>query len=196
MALETLTESIYDEPAEPFIPEIVYNYKDKSVEDPEYESKSLRYRMQLSMYTRNHNEWSKSVKNWKNNGSRMFAIVLQHCPKDFTQRLKSNPWYSVTNSTEDIIALTRMICDAAHAHDDTIQVTIAIVTSNVSLYMMYMSKTEKPVDFCCTFQVTVDTINTHGGCAGHHTQMVSEYGQRLCKERGLDPETCNTTNLK
>ena len=63
MAFETLTEPMYDEPAEPVIPQRYYNYKDMSVEDPEYESKSLRYRMQLSMYTRNHDEWSKNVKN-------------------------------------------------------------------------------------------------------------------------------------
>ena len=40
------------------------------------------------------------------------------------------------------------------------------------------------------------TINTHGGCAGHHPQLVAEYGQRLCKDPGLDPETCNPTELK
>ena len=62
MAFETLTEPMYNEPAEPFIPEQFYNYKDKSAEDTEYESKSLRYRMQLSMNTRNHDEWSKNVK--------------------------------------------------------------------------------------------------------------------------------------
>ena len=90
--------------------------------------------MQLSMYTRNHDEWSKNVKNWKNNHYRMFAIVLQHFPKDLTQRLKLNPCYSVTDSTKDIIALTRMICDAVHTHDDTTQGTMAIVVSDVSLY--------------------------------------------------------------
>ena len=42
----------------------------------------------------------------------------------------------------------------------------------------------------------MDTINNHGGCAGHHPQLVAEYGKRLCKERGLEPETCNTTELK
>ena len=51
MAFETLTEPTYDEPAEPVIPERFYNYKDKSAEDPEYKSKSLCYRMLLSMYT-------------------------------------------------------------------------------------------------------------------------------------------------
>ena len=78
MAFETLTEPMYDEPAEPVIPERFYSYKDKCVEDPEYKSKSLRYRMQLRMHTRNQDKWYKNVKNWKNNRSRMFAIVLQH----------------------------------------------------------------------------------------------------------------------
>ena len=133
MAFETLTEPTYDEPAEPVILEQFYNYKDNSVEDPEYEIKSLRYLMHLSTYTRNHNEWSKNVKNWKNNSSRMFAIVLQHCPKYLTQRLKSTPRYSMTNTTKDIIDLTRRIRDASHAHDNTTQGTMSIVASNVSL---------------------------------------------------------------
>ena len=89
--------------------------------------------MQIRMYTRNHDEWSKNIKNWKNNRSCMFAIVLQHCSKYLTQRLKSNSCYSVTNSTKDIIALTMMICDAAHAHNDTTQGTMAIVESDVYL---------------------------------------------------------------
>ena len=117
----------------------------------------------------------------------MFAIVLQHCPKYLTQRLKSTPLYSVTNSTKDIIALTRMISDATYAHDNTTQGTMAIVESDVYLYTTYMSKTEKPVDFCHTFQATVYTINNHGGWAGHHPHLVAAYGQRMCKELGLDP---------
>ena len=35
MAFETLTEPMHDEPAKPVMPERFYNYKDKSVEDPE-----------------------------------------------------------------------------------------------------------------------------------------------------------------
>ena len=63
MAFETLTEPMYDEPTEPVIPERFYKYKDNSVEDPEYEIKFLRYRMKLSIYTRNHEDFSKNVKN-------------------------------------------------------------------------------------------------------------------------------------
>ena len=73
---------------------------------------------------------------------------------------------------------------------------MAIVASNESLYTAYMSKTEEPVNFCRMFQANVDTINTHGGCAVHHPQLVADYGQRLCKERGLEPETCDPIELK
>ena len=71
----------------------------------------------------------------------MFAIVLQHLQKYLSQRLKFNPRYSVTNSTKDIISLSRMIGDAVNAHDEITQGTMAIMASNVYLYTTYMSKT-------------------------------------------------------
>ena len=43
MAFETLTEPMYYELAEPVIPERFYSYIYKSVEDPDYKIKSLRY---------------------------------------------------------------------------------------------------------------------------------------------------------
>ena len=78
MAFETLTEPLYLEPMEPDIPaKFVIGADDKSTkEDPEYEVKLLRYKMQISKYGRDLDEWSKNVKNLKNNHSRMFAIVL------------------------------------------------------------------------------------------------------------------------
>ena len=68
----------------------------------------------------------------------------------------------------DVIALTKMIRDVAHTHDDTTQGTMAIVASDMTLYTTYMNKDETPAAFCRTFQANVDTINTHGGSAGRH----------------------------
>ena len=196
MAFETLTEPTYDVPAEPVIPEQFSEEGDNSVEDPEYESKYLHSRMQLTMYTRNHDEWARNAKKWSRNRSRMFAIVLQHCPKDLVQKLKSNPRFTETNSFKDVIAFTRIIFDVAHARNDTTQGTMTVVSSDVALYATCMSKTERPVDFCRTFQVNVDTINTRGGCAGHHPQLIAEYGHLLCEERGLGAETGDPNELK
>ena len=119
----------------------------------------------------------------------MFAIVLQHCPADLVQRIKSKDLWAETTLGKDVIALTRVICDIAHAHDDTTQGTIAIVTSDMALYTTYMSKSETPVAFSCTFQANIDTINTHGGFAGRHPELVKEYVDRLMAERGLDHDS-------
>ena len=148
-AFETLTQPSYDEPEEPDIPERFIS--GTSDADPAYEVNLMRYKMQISKYARNHDKWTKNVKNWKNNRSRMFAIVLQHCPVDLIQRLKSKDLWVATNLGKDVIVLTHMIRDIAHAHDDTAQGTMAIVDSDMALYTTYMGKTETPVAFSCTF---------------------------------------------
>ena len=88
-----------------------------------------------------------------------------------------------------------MICDVAHAHDDTTQGTMAIVASDTTLYTTFMSKAETPVAFCRTFQANVDTINTHGGCAGCHPKLLDEHVARLMSERGLEDDS-DTYDLK
>ena len=83
-AFENLTEPHYDEPAEPEPPKRV---KDEDAVD--YEVRIFTYKMAAAKHAKANDEWSKCQKNWKNNRSRMFAIVLQHCPEDLVQRLKS-----------------------------------------------------------------------------------------------------------
>ena len=104
------------------------------------------------------------------------------------QRLKSKDRWPDINIGKDVISLTRMIRDLAHAHDDTTQGTMAIVASDMALYTTYMSKSETPVAFNRTFQANVDTINTHGGCAGRHPKLVTQHMTRLMFERNLAPD--------
>ena len=108
MAFETLTEPSYLEPRELDIPvRFILGVNDVSTQDPEYKVKSMRYKMKISKYGRELDNWSKNVKNWKNNRSCMFAIVLQHCPADLVQRLKSKDMWSITNLGKDVIALSK-----------------------------------------------------------------------------------------
>ena len=116
----------------------------------------------------------------------MFAIVLQHCPADLVHRLKSRELWSATNVARDSIALTRMMRDVAHAHNNMIQGTMTIVASDMTLYTTYMSNAEMPVAFYHTFQMSVYTVNTHGGFASCHPKLFDEYVTRLMSERGLD----------
>ena len=57
--------------------------------------------MLTTMFATDHREWKDNVKHWKANKSCMFAILLQHCPKDLTQRLKSNGRYEAANDSKD-----------------------------------------------------------------------------------------------
>ena len=82
----------------------------------------------------------------------MFDIVLQHCPPDLVQRLKSKDLWAITKEKLDVITLTKMIRDVTCAHDDTTQGTMAIVASDMTLYTTYMSKSETPASFCRAFQ--------------------------------------------
>ena len=58
MAFETLTEPSYLEPWEPDIPvKFIADVDDVSTQDPEYEVKLMRYKMQISKYGRELDEW-------------------------------------------------------------------------------------------------------------------------------------------
>ena len=94
-AFDTSKEPVYIKPNEPplptrFVKNMNMDVTIRSKEVPEYESKSQRYTILTSMFATDHREWKDIVKNWKANKSRMFAILLQHFPKDLTQRLKLN----------------------------------------------------------------------------------------------------------
>eukprot|EP00957_Ditylum_brightwellii_P094291 7179328-Ditylum_brightwellii.AAC.1 len=125
----------------------------------------------------------------------MFAIVPQHCPADLVQRLKYKDSWSATNLGKDVIALTKTICDVAHAHDNTAQGTMAIGASDMALYTTFMSKAETRVAFSCTFQASVDTIKAHDGCAGCHPKLQDEHVEHLMSEHSLDNNS-NTDNTK
>ena len=66
-----------------------------------------------------HRGCKDDVKHWKANMSRMFAILLQHCPKDLMQKIKLNGRYEALNNSKYVIALITMIRDVAHQNDDT-----------------------------------------------------------------------------
>ena len=65
-----------------------------------------------------------------------------HCPvstiavtSDFVLLYRLLP--RCTFAKRDAIGLTKMICDVVHAHNDTTQGTMAIVTSDMTLYTTY-----------------------------------------------------------
>ena len=105
----------------------------------------------------------------------MFAILLQHCPKDLMQRLKSNDKYWEVNDKKDVITLVMLICGVAHVHDDTTQGTMDIVSSDVALYITFTSSTDTTDYFYQTFLTMVETINDNSGSDGYHPRLFADH---------------------
>ena len=93
-------------------------------------------------------------------------ILLQHCPKDLTQRLKSNVRYEAKNYSKDVISLITMIRYVAHQHDGSTQVTVALVTSDLALYTTFMTSENGTEEFYGMFNAMADMINVHGRSSG------------------------------
>ena len=70
------------------------------------------------------------------------------------------------NGSKYVIALITIIRDVAHQRDDTTQGTMALVTSNLSLYTTFMTSENDTKEFYGMFNAMVDTINFHGGSSG------------------------------
>ena len=95
-------------------------------------------------------------------------ILLQHFPKDLTQRLKYNGRYEDVNDSKDGIDLITMIRDVDHQHDNTTQVTTDLATSDLALYTTFITSEDDTEAFYGMFNAMADTINFHGGSAIYH----------------------------
>ena len=80
-----------------------------------------------------------------------------------------------------------MIRDVAHAHNDTTQGTMAVVSSDVALYTTFMSSTDDTNGFDRTFLAMVETINVHGRRARFHPQLYANHLDLLRVERNVAP---------
>ena len=149
-----------------------------------------------SMFATDHREWKYNAKHWKANNYRMFAILLQYCPKDLTQRIKPNGRYYAVNDIKDVIALITMIRDVVHQNYDNTQGTMALLTSNLALYTTFMTSEDDIEEFYGTFNAMADTINVHGGRSGYHPHLYVDHLAILLVERILDLTTISKGKLE
>ena len=136
------------------------------------------------------------MNHWNSNKSRMFVILLQHCTKNLTQSLKSNGRYEAMNYSKDVISLITIIRYVAHPHDDTTEVTMDLLTSNLALYTKFMTSEDDIEAFYGKFNTMADTINVHGGSSRYHTQLYAYHLAILCVEKILNTTTISKVKLE
>ena len=74
----------------------------------------------------------------------------------------------------DVVGLLGMIRDITHNHDETKLGLMAIIESDMELYLGFWG-TNEPCDYyMAVFKARIDTINAHEGLAGKHPGHVNE----------------------
>ena len=91
-----------------------------------------------------------------------------------------NGSYEAVNDRKDAIALITMICDVDHQHDDTIQGTMDLVTSDLALYTTFMTSEDYTEDFYGMFNAVSDTINVYGVGSRYHPQLYADHLTLIC----------------
>ena len=79
-----------------------------------------------------------------------------------------------------------MLRDIAQSFDATKNETMAIVESDVKLYLGFQGKTAS-IDDCATlYRLRIDTIKAHGGEPGYHPAQQARILDRELKAKGMD----------
>ena len=176
-ALETLTE-----------PSIILKVRPKLEKEGDIEL----FKLDTAIWLEDMKEHRVESTAWKENKSRMYNIVLCQCPKDLDTQLQSLSTWSTINLEKDVVGLLKLIRDVTHKHDETQQGTMALVESDMRLYLTHMKPDEDPNDFMEIFKTMAETINVHGGQAGLHPRLLEEHKERLLKEMGRSESDLNS----
>ena len=105
---------------------------------------------------------------------RAYNLVLQHCPPELETRPTTEPKWDQVRMNQGVVGLLGMIQDIAHNHDETKLGLMAIIESDMELYLGFQRPTEPGDDYMAIFNARVDTINAQEGLAGKHPGHVND----------------------
>ena len=85
----------------------------------------------------------------------------------------------------DALGLLIMIYDIDHNHGETKFGIVAVIESDIELYLGYQSPTKPCDDYMAFLKARVDTINAHDGLVGRHPRYFKETFTRIAEEQEL-----------
>ena len=98
------------------------------------------------------------IREWEDNGPRLFSLILQHCTPIFVIKIEGQPGYKACKDARDPVKLLLMLCDITHKHNATTHETMAIVESDMEFYLGHQGKTDSINEYYQLFKSRVDTI--------------------------------------
>ena len=147
-------------------------------------------KMETDIYMLHYKNWLSEDLNWKTNRSRVYNLVLQHCPPDLEEILKTMKAWSGVSSGYDAIGLLKMLRDVAHDQTESKQTVMGFVEAIAELFTYHQSEKESDDEYGIMFNAYVDSIKAHGGQPWHHPGLAKQHmlaiGRELCRKES-DP---------
>ena len=101
----------------------------------------LDYGVEIANYIEDQKEARIKERNWKENSLKLWNLILSHCPKQVTLKLEAQPEYEEHTLKRDPIQLLELLRDIAQSFNVTKNESMAIVESDVKLYLGFQGKT-------------------------------------------------------
>ena len=79
----------------------------------------LDYGVKIANYIEDQKETRIEERDWKENGPKLWNLILSHCPKQVTLKLEAQPGYEEQVLKRDPIKLLELLRDIAQSFDAT-----------------------------------------------------------------------------
>ena len=94
---------------------------------------SMMLKMETDVYMLHYKNWIEESRHWKIKRSRLYALILMHCPPDLEEILRTmSAWTAVSNGY-NVIGLLKMVHDVAHDQTEAKQTVMGFVQTTVEL---------------------------------------------------------------
>ena len=119
---------------------------------------------------------------WKTNQSRIYALVLMHCPPNLKEVLKTLSTWNVVQDDQDAIRLLKMICNVVHDQTEAKQTVMGFVESIAELFTYHQSEKESDDDYSIMFNAMVELIKANGRQPWRHLKLANLHIKQIGKE--------------
>ena len=118
LVIETMTNPTFTVTKRPDQPNLKAATEDK-VDEANEKMLILDYSVEIAKYIKDQKETRIKERGWKENGPKLWNLVLSHCPKQVTLKLEAQPGYEDHALKRDPVRLLELLRDVAHSFSAT-----------------------------------------------------------------------------
>ena len=121
-----------------------------------------------SIWMIHYKKWILNTSAWDVNPAKIFALVLEHCPSDLEEVLKTLSAWDKVEEEQDAIKLLKLVRDVAMDKTETKQTGMSYVGSFFELFLYHQGKKDTLDYYIIMFKANVDSIKAHEGQPWHN----------------------------